>query len=1746
MKLTKNLRLSKQIVDRNRMAEHWRILLRGLALQAVLSMMLILSAQAQGNVVDNDQTAVIPGTSFPTSSMTVGKDTTGTLIIEQGASFRSLAAIIGQNVGSSGTVIVRDGSTWNVQEAFSPFLVGFNGTGSLHIESGGKVVSNASQINGLSEVFITGIGSQWSLLPSPSEEHPVRLDIDGKLEVTEGGSLNSAGPATVQRGGSMKVTGSGTDAVSAGEISIFSNQIGNSTLSIENGATVRSHDGSIWSHDGATSTAVITGVGSRWLVNEGGQDLGSLEIGAMGFGSLLIENGGSATIIGETKLGESEGTNGTLTIRGSGSSFTSLGLAIGKLPNTPLPILGGSGTLHVEQGGLADTSYTLVGASDGSNGTITVTGAGSRLYAYDFWVAERGRGTLMIEEGGFVDSEFSDLGLRGGSSAEVTVTGPGSQWSNGSDLRIGPEGRATLTITDGASVHANYVSMGFAATGEGTLNISGSEGRRGVMTAGTIRGGSGSSSIVLDGGVLRARNAGTLLTGFSPGDIVFEEGGTFLDTAGNNVGIDANLSGVGNLTKQGLGVLTFSQTNTYGGNTILEGGGLALSGTGTLGAGFLQMASGTIFDISGKADGLAIDNLQGGGTIILGANTLALDAGSFSGFVIGSGSLVKRGAHTFAFDGIGTFTGGTMIENGTLVAHAAGLGIGPVNNNGHLVFDQTMDGTFHGVIFGAGTVEKKGSGTLELTGPLSHDYAGLTTVNAGTLRLRSSLKGDVQVNAGGIFEGDGSVEAVTVVDGGTLVGAAGTRLSMSSLALGSGSVLDVTLMPSAGALFDVANNVSLNGELRINVNSDLGIGTFQLMEYGGLVSGNGLTLRNLPADYSPDSLSLVTDGNRVSLVISAVTGDQYWKGGAGKWSTGQDWKDAGGNLNMSWGGRKAIFGATGGDVAVEGSQSFDSLHFESAGYRLHAGTGGELKIAGTDGFVRVNNGMAASLDLPVTGNGKLVKMGAGTLILSADNDYVGGTQIQAGSVLGSVASFGSGDIENDGILEIRQETNAAFGATVSGSGMLNKSGAGLLELTGTNTYAGGTNISGGKLLVTRDANLGASSGGITFNNGTLVFGSAFDLSADRGLVMNTGSGVLDTNGFDVTLHSPISGGATFVKDGLGTLTLLGKSSHQGATIIGHGTLIANAGSLGSGTITNMGTLVIDQAGNAAMAQQIDGGGDLVKRGAGRLDLTGNSGLTGDTFVQEGDLAVNGSLSSSDVIVGSNAVLSGTGSVGSLAAHSNATIAPGNSIGTLKVAGNVSFGLGSVYQVEVNPAGQSDRIAASGMATLSGGTVQVLAESGSYKPSTSYTILTASGGVGGRFANASSNFAFLEPTLKYQNKAVTLTLTRKTDPTDPIDPTDPGSPPPLAFHSVAVSSNQYRTADAIEALGTGNRLFDAVVGQGENGARQAFDALSGEAHASAVTTAFADVQRVKNTILNRLGNGSGQQLSDVVPPSFDAHTFTLWGQGFGSWGRVGSNGNAAGMDTSTGGFILGAEAKIDGIYNLGIAGGFMSTSFDIDGRMSSGSTETIFASVYGTAKWDAINLRLGVLYAAHDVDVNRTITFPGFRNRVGSSYDGSTLMAFGEIGYEFDLDGAKVEPFLGTSLMRLHVDGFQEEGGAAALVGHGHSYDIGTTTLGIRVETRLSDELPIILRGMVGWRHAFGDVEASVLLAFSGGASAFEVTGLPIDRNTFVAEAGLDWQINKNIALGVSYSGQIGVQVQEHSVKGSFVWRFGTH
>jgi autotransporter-associated beta strand protein len=210
--------------------------------------------------------------------------------------------------------------------------------------------------------------------------------------------------------------------------------------------------------------------------------------------------------------------------------------------------------------------------------------------------------------------------------------------------------------------------------------------------------------------------------------------------------------------------------------------------------------------------------------------------------------------------------------------------------------------------------------------------------------------------------------------------------------------------------------------------------------------------------------------------------------------------------------------------------------------------------------------------------------------------------------------------------------------------------------------------------------------------------------------------------------------------GTGTLTLADGTTLQAAA---NGLALANAMQL------LCDTTVDTQSNTLTLSGSISGGG-LDKIGSGTLILTGVSTYTGDTNVNEGVLTVNGSLVSAvSVNEGGSGLSVGEGGI----------VAPGNSIGTLHVAGDVSFDEGSIYRVKANAAGKSDKISATGSASIDGGTVQVLAQNGTYARQTRYTILSASGGVDGQFTNVTSNLAFLTPLLSYDPNNVFLTLVR---------------------------------------------------------------------------------------------------------------------------------------------------------------------------------------------------------------------------------------------------------------------------------------------------------------------------------------------------------------------------------------------------
>ncbi|MFC4174540.1 autotransporter domain-containing protein [Microvirga sp. GCM10011540] len=1634
--------------------------------------------------------------------------------------------------------------------------VGTTGTAEVAISNGGSLTSNASWIGsgGIGTVTVTGEGSTWQ----GTSFNTVGYNGTGSLLISNGGAVIS-NVSFLGNGGSgtAAVTGAGSSWVHHLGIVVGYDK-GTGQLTVSDGALVQNTNATIGWSATSSGTVIVSGADSRWLNSE------SVTVATSGSGALTVSNGGKVSA-SQVSIGINAGSTGTLTLNGTeaggrgvletayvekGGGSATLNLNGGILRATAdegdyLRGFDGGGVTIGAGGAYVDTDGRSIGISAGLAGTgdLTKTGIGTLTLSgiNTYTGATRIDGGILAVQGGSATPDVSAVTVGGGGTYRVEDNEVIGSLAGIGTVSIG--GGQTLTVgeNDRDSTFAGTLSGdgSLEVVGDGTLTLTGTSNLGGDIDVccssldiqGNVAVGgdaivTGGSLSVTKGGRLVAAGAAGMMSGS-----MTVSGGSLLEAAafGTVVGGDFIVTGSGSVARSGVATFMAAFGNSH--LTVSNGGRLETTGDAELGFGVTAAVEGatSAWTVGGDlfvggdsspgsltlADGGEVNagtvSINEDSTLQVGtggragklttpavamANTATLafnhsDNTTFAGAISGAGSLSKSGAGTLTLSGMNSYTGGTTINAGTLTGSTSSFGTEDILNNATLVIDQVSAGTLSNAVNGTGTLIKTGSGDLSLTG--ANNLSGTTIVAAGTLRIDGSLAStSTQVQSGATLTGSGNMAgAVNVQDGGTLAGASGRTLRMGSLSLASAATLNVGL--NAGGtdpLFAIAGDLALDGRLAIGENSDLSGGTsYKLLSYGGTLTGSPLALTSAPIGYKLSNFALESGSGEVRLTLIDAAGQQYWTQGSGLWNS-FGWSNPDGSLLTRWQGDTAVFRGTGGTVTVEGPQSFSALRFEADGYRIVPGTGGLLTIAGARGDVRVESGRTATIAAPIGGAGGLAKGGAGTLILS-----------------------------------------------------------------GLNTYQGGTRLAAGTLGIASDASLGASSGGLAIEGGARLWALA-DFASARTITLGTGGGIFDTDAHAVTLSGPVSGSGSLSKLGTGTLTLSDNNTYAGGTTIGEGTLVGSATSFGSGAIANNATLVVDQATDADFANAIAGTGRLVKTGSGRLNLTGTSPFSGRTEVQAGRLAVNGSLAGSVVTV-TGGSLGGTGTVGGLVARNGAMIAPGNSIGTINVSGNVAFASGSTYEVEIDAAGQSDRIAASGTATLSGGTVQILPDRGTgYVANRPYTILTAQGGVSGRFDGTSGGkFAFVTPTLGYDSRAVTLTLVRGANP--------------AAFHSEAATPNQYRTADGIEALGEGNRLFDTVLVSSVAGARQAFDALSGEAHASAATLAYGDARLVQQSVLSRLrarsnpgpalpasaqGVYSAAYAADgpgtvpqpvVVTPSFDPRRFAFWGEGFGSWGKIDGNGNAAGMDTSTGGFILGADASAGDTFRIGVAGGFTRTSFDIDARLSSGANETVFGALYGSGQWGAFNLRLGAAYAHHDLDLTRTISFAGFADRTSASYNGSTLQAFGELGYRFAWGGAAVEPFVGTSVLRLHTDAFRENGGAAALTGYAQDHDLGTTTVGVRAEARIGAGMPLTLRGLLGWRHAYGDVELSTLLAFAGGASPFTVGGVPVDRDALVAEAGLDWQASEAVSLGVSYQGQIGSRAQDHAVKGSFTWRFGT-
>ncbi|EDM6106349.1 fibronectin-binding autotransporter adhesin ShdA [Salmonella enterica subsp. enterica] len=758
-------------------------------------------------------------------------------------------------------------------------------------------------------------------------------------------------------------------------------------------------------------------------------------------------------------------------------------------------------------------------------------------------------GVLQVGEGELENTLSGSGSLMKTGTGELTLSGDNS-YSGGTTITDG-----TLTADHADSLGTGAVAnSGVLQVGEGelenTLSGSGSLVKTGTGEL-TLNGDNDySGGTTIDDGVLIADNADSLGTGAVANSGVLQVGEGELENT---------LSGSGSLVKTGTGELTLSGDNSYSGGTTITDGTLTADHADSLGSG-------------------DIDN----------SGVLQVGEGELENTLSGSGSLVKTGTGELTLSGDNTYSGGTTITGGTLTAdHADSLGTGAIANSGVL---QVGEGELENTLSGSGSLVKTGTGELTLSG--DNSYSGGTTISDGTLIAANvnALGGGNIDNSGTLMldaEGEFNLANVTTQSGATTELAKGTTLNVDSLTQQADSTLNIDLSKTNGESAITADSVTLGGTLNIS-----GIG-------------------NVTDSWTPEAYTYTLIDSD-----SAITTDFNDLTVAGMNSEDVDFLTIDGKVDEA--------DSTNYDLTASLSWYADR---DNASTDAH----GTFTLSDPDGSFNVAAKLTDvddALDPGSTWDGKsLTKEGAGTLILSGDNDYSGGTTINEGTlVAASTTALGTGLVDNNAtlVLDADGEVSAAGGITthsgattqlalgtsldLGDSALIQEDGSTLnVELNSDSVQpliTGGSATLGGDLVVS-DASLQARASDAEFQSFKLMDMDS-DISGDfTSLTMN----LTDKPDY-LTVTGTIN-----PQDQSEYLLTEGLSWNATATSAtpAHGTF-----TLGAGDSFDVTSVLGDKTGNGDWD-----GKTLTKLGAGKLTLSGTNTYTGDTNVQEGTLWLSG-------------------------------------------------------------------------------------------------------------------------------------------------------------------------------------------------------------------------------------------------------------------------------------------------------------------------------------------------------------------------------------------------------------------------------------------------------------------------------------------------------------------------------------------
>lgn len=1198
--------------------------------------------------------ARVTGTNSSTGSLTVAN---GTWRIANLGQFGSPSAISLGSSGAKGT-IEKTGTSAVVMTNAATLVSG--GTGSL-LASGGTLTWSGELGGAGSLQAQAGSGAVLAISGSNSYAGSTTISGSGVTRISGGAAITDASAVTIDNAATLELLANET----VGSLGGSGSMLLNGNLLTVGGAQSGTFSGVISGAGGISRT----GVGTLTLQ------------GANTYSGTTVVNGGEVAVSHASALGGTAG--GTVVSSGATLDVSGNISVLGEA-------LSLSGTGSAGQGALRNSSGNNVYGgliTLAANATISSTSGTLQL---DVTSGQNVVGNFDLTIDGAGDVRINDgISLGGGGLAK---SGAGSLWLSSSNAYTGTTSvqAGTLRVLDngalGSGTAGTSVVSGAAVEMMGNLQVGESFvlAGSGILQGGALRSVSGTSTLsgalVLAGDAWIASDAGTLTLDVASGNAVSGDATLTVGGAGNVVVLDALALGSGGLRKEGAGTLVLRGSNSYTGQTVINGGVvsvenanaigsgtagtsttvasggalqlsggltvagelLALSGSGAAGNGALVNVSGTnswtgavtlnsAASIGADAGHLTID--VAGGNAVSGTSTLTLKgAGTIvlaDSVSLGGGNLVKDGSGLVVLQGDNTFAN-TTVTSGTLqVGNNGGsgsLGTGDVINNGVISFFRTGTFTQAGNISGSGSVLKRTSGTLTLSG--NNSFSGSTAVIGGNLRVTSDT-------------GLGNTTGATfVTDGATLELAGGIEIGAEALTIGGGGVSGGGALRSTSGTNTFGGQITLTSNVRINTTA----GVLIL----DTASGNAVT-GNFDITFGGSFDTRVLDP--LSLGTAAIV----------KNGTGAVWLAANnsysGNTTVNAGVLRLLadnaLGATSGSTSVV---SGASLEFQGGITVAEAISVAGAGVSSAGAIRNISGTNTISTGVTLTG-ASLISSDAGVLVLDvASGEAIHGTQhLRVG---------GAGGVEIADAIGI-------------GAASLIKEGTGTLRLSGSSSYSGDTTVSAGQLRIANGNALGTAAGWTSVANGaSLVIEGSFStplflaeeiylagnginsggalrhtdgftrttgaisltgnarISSDAGLlIVDVASGASVTGNYsltvsgggDVLFSDGVSlGASSLTKEGAGLLTLYGTNTF-GNAVISSGVLRFGDGfvttTTGSGSILNNSALLIHAAGDVTASNVISGSGSFEKGGDGRLIVSGSNSYDGQTLVGQGTLRI---------------------------------------------------------------------------------------------------------------------------------------------------------------------------------------------------------------------------------------------------------------------------------------------------------------------------------------------------------------------------------------------------------------------------------------------------------------------------------------------------------------------------------------------